>query len=285
MNKNKKKNKNLLLTVASLSMRVSKRCLARYSHVKSPHKFTQPQLMTCLILRAYLKTTYRGILEILQTSDSLRSCLGLESLPHYSTLKKFADRAVVSEIVDGIITEILTEIKLPADAIAMDSTGLESTAASGYFQTRTGKRRKQFVKVTVAVTCGSMLAGGLVVGWGPCSDQPAGKELVRRMSSIIEADTLFADAGFDSEWIHEYCRKQWGVKSYIPLARHCDDGSARGYWRSQMLELPPEYGKRWHVESFFSGLKRTMGSALQARNESSLFREAALRVLAYSLRR
>jgi hypothetical protein len=45
------------------------------------------------------------------------------------------------------------------------------------------------------------------------------------------------------------------------------------------------YGKRWMVESFISGLKRTTGSMLAARKKSSLFVEAALRVLAYAIRR
>lgn len=38
-------------------------------------------------------------------------------------------------------------------------------------------------------------------------------------------------------------------------------------------------------EAFLSGLKRTTGSALLARNEQALFCEASLRVLAYILRR
>ena len=45
------------------------------------------------------------------------------------------------------------------------------------------------------------------------------------------------------------------------------------------------YGSRWAVESFFSGLKRTMGSTLNARKPSQLLVEAAFKVLAYTLRR
>ncbi len=37
----------------------------------------QQQLMSCLILRAYLKTTYRGVLEMLAVSPPLREQLGL----------------------------------------------------------------------------------------------------------------------------------------------------------------------------------------------------------------
>jgi hypothetical protein len=45
------------------------------------------------------------------------------------------------------------------------------------------------------------------------------------------------------------------------------------------------YGARWAVESFFSGLKRTMGSTLTSRKPSQLLAEAAFKVLAYTLRR
>jgi hypothetical protein len=39
------------------------------------------------------------------------------------------------------------------------------------------------------------------------------------------------------------------------------------------------------VESFFSGLKRTMGSTLTSRKPSQLLAEAAFKVLVYTLRR
>lgn len=45
------------------------------------------------------------------------------------------------------------------------------------------------------------------------------------------------------------------------------------------------YGRHWAVESFFSGLKRTMGSMLDSRKPQQLLAEAAFKVLAYTLRR
>jgi hypothetical protein len=45
------------------------------------------------------------------------------------------------------------------------------------------------------------------------------------------------------------------------------------------------YGTCRAVESFFSGLKRTMGSTLTSRQQSQLLAEAAFKVLAYTLRR
>jgi hypothetical protein len=65
-------------------------------------------------------------------------------------------------------------------------------------------------------------------------------------------------------------------------------GVRNGKWRALMSEEHLKergYGKRWAVETFFSGLKRTMGGALTARHGEQQLAEAALRVLAYTLRR
>jgi hypothetical protein len=45
------------------------------------------------------------------------------------------------------------------------------------------------------------------------------------------------------------------------------------------------YGRRWHVESYFSGLKRMMGSTLASRTETTMVNETAFKVLAYAIHR
>ena len=62
--------------------------------------------------------------------------------------------------------------------------------------------------------------------------------------------------------------------------------------RSQVLAIAQKIvaeirptGWRWSVESFFSGLKRTMGDALAARRPQQMLAEAAFNILAYTLRR
>ena len=279
---------NNLLTVAELSLHLSRRYLQPYSHPKSPHKFTQAQLMACLILRAYLKTTYRGVIEVLGASDQLQERLGLRRVPHYSTLKYFADRAGTLEIVDAMLAELVQHFADENAEVAIDSTGIETTSASAYFQTRSGTKRKKYVKLSVCVLCGSMMPAGLVVSWGPCNDKAVAQSLLDKARAAVQPRTLFADAGYDAEWVDEYCRHEWGVNSWIPPAMRCDDGTVNGTYRSQMT--PPAikqngYTKRWIVESFMSGLKRTTGSMLNARQQATLFVEAGLRVLAYALRR
>ena len=76
--------------VADLAMRLSRLYLADYGATRRRHDFTQRQLLGCLILRAYLKTTCRAVLEVLAGNVPLRRCLGLdEKLRHYTTLQKF----------------------------------------------------------------------------------------------------------------------------------------------------------------------------------------------------
>jgi hypothetical protein len=245
---------NVLLNVASLSMQLSRKYVEPYSHRNSPQKFTQAQLLTCLILRAYLKTTYRGLIEILEVSESLRERIGLQRMPHYSTLKKFADRSSVLDIIDAMLLEIVQQFddESPEEA-AIDSTGMETTSASAHYRTRSGKQRKKYVKLSVCVMAGSLLPSSVVASWGPNNDKAQAPD-----------------------------------ESVIKPAVHRSDGQQNGKYRSQMTEETlneKNYGRRWLVESFMSGLKRTTGSALAARSERSLFVEAAIRVLAYALRR
>jgi hypothetical protein len=280
--------RNILLEVSRLSMRLAARYMQPYSHAKSPKRFTQAQLMTCLILRAYLKTTYRGVIDVLDASAELQKCLGLSRLPHYSTLKYFADRSDTLAIVDAMLAEIVRSVAGEDQAVAIDSTGVETTSASAYFRTRSGRKQKKYVKLSVCVLYGSMAPAALAVSWGPSNDKAVARELLDKSRAVLQPRTLFADAGYDAEWVHEYCRDDWGVTSWIPPAVHREDGQANGKYRSKMTPRRLKrngYGKRWIIESFMSGLKRTTGSMLNARLEPSLFAEAALRVLAYAIRR
>ncbi len=282
----------LIEKVAELAMRLSRPHLADYGATRSRHDFTQRQLMSCLILRAYLKTTYRGLLEVLAGNGNLRACLGLsQKVPHYTTLQKFNARSQVVAIAQSIIARIgaaAVQQSQSVQAAAMDSTGLATSGASAYFNTRRGQPHRGYVKLSTIVLCGSLLPLAVVLDRGPSNDRVQVAELLRQAQSVGRPEKLLADAGYDAEWIHAQCRDQWGVESLIQPNGQRADGRRNGRWRAQMSAQHLQargYGKRWAVESFFSALKRTMGSALNARQPAQQLAEAAIRVLAYALRR
>jgi hypothetical protein len=284
--------KQTIEVVAEMAMRLSQPHLADYGANTSRHDFTQRQLMTCLILRAYLKTTYRGVLELLAVSSSLRRCLGLEEkLPHFTTLYKFGQRSKITQIVQVLIGQIglsAAQAQAVPGAVAMDSTGLSCGTASEYFRARSGKHQRAWVKLSVIVLTASLLPVALVTSLGPSNDRVQVPALLAQAEAVSRPSTLYADAGYDAEWIHGHCREQWGVESVIKPSGQRADGMRNGKWRALMSPehlQDRDYGKRWAVESFFSGLKRTMGSALNARKANQMIAEASFRVLAYALRR
>jgi Transposase DDE domain len=281
----KARERNRLVRVAELALAAGRAELPDYSCPKSPRKFTQPQLLACLVVKAYQRQTYQGAADLLAASDALRAALGLTRVPDQSTLCRFADRAAGPAVIDRVLGRVLAQAGPAVGDAAMDSTGLDPGTASAHYQARRGTTHAGYVKVSVVVLCGSLLPLAVVVSRGPRPDATEAPDLLARARAKGTPARLFADRGYDAESVHRFCYEEWGTESYIPPVIKRKDGTAGGRYRSRMTELPADYGKRWHAESFFSGLKRTTGSRLAARKPAAQDAEAALRVLAYAVRR
>lgn len=59
--------------------------LPAYSHKFSPKKFTQPQLIACLVLKEFLRLDYRGLAAHFADHPDLCQLIGLEVVPHFTT--------------------------------------------------------------------------------------------------------------------------------------------------------------------------------------------------------
>jgi hypothetical protein len=78
--------------VAREALRVAQEALPAYSSKYSRKDFTQHQLFAILALKAFLKTDYRGVAQMLTDFSELRQEIGLAAVPHYSTLCYAAGR-------------------------------------------------------------------------------------------------------------------------------------------------------------------------------------------------
>ena len=119
--------------------------------------------------------------------------------------------------------------------------------------------------------------------------------VMAQASLLLGHDGVLADAAFDSEEGHRYCREELGVRSpVIPLNRRSGGRKwPRTRWRRQMvrrLRKKPRgsrsrrvYGQRWQAESAFSRHKRLLGSALRGKSDAARERECHLRVLTHNL--
>jgi hypothetical protein len=78
--------------VAREALRLARESLPAYSSQFSRKDFTQHQLFALLALKTFFKTDYRGLIQMLVDFRELRDDLGLEKIPHYSTLCKALQR-------------------------------------------------------------------------------------------------------------------------------------------------------------------------------------------------
>jgi len=180
---------------------------------------------------------------------------------------------------------------------AVDATGLESRHTSRYFFQRAGRQQSAhgWVKLTVACDTASHFFAGATVTPGPSNDSPQLRPAMAQAALVVSWDRVLADAAFDSEAHHRYCREDLGVRStVIPLNRR---GRGRKWpkttYRRQMVKRfrkKPRgsrhrrvYGQRWQAESAFSRHKRRLGSSLGGRSEAARERECHLRVLTHNL--
>ncbi len=117
------------LTVARLALEAAKTALPDHAHRKSPRKFTQPQLLACLIIREFKKLDYRGLQVFLAEWSELRQALELKTVPHFTTLHQAAGRLVRKPEFQRVMASILSRcrdaklLKPTTKMAAVDSTG------------------------------------------------------------------------------------------------------------------------------------------------------------------
>ena len=88
------------VALARTALRIARDALPDYSSRFSKRDFTQPQLLTILILRQFFRTDYRGMIQMLQDFPNLRRVLKLKKVPHYSTLC-YAEKRLLKK---GVLT-------------------------------------------------------------------------------------------------------------------------------------------------------------------------------------
>lgn len=286
--------------VALVAYKTAQRTLPSFSHLKSPKKFTQPQLVACLVLKEFFRTDYRGIMEILADSSDLRKTLELEEVPHYTTLQKasrrFTDKKTITELLSETV-RIATQARVMKSSIALsavDSTGLESHYTSSYFVRRrargTGEYENthynRFPKVGIVMDCASFLVLAGVPSWGPSPDIIHFKEALTSAAKQKPIRRITADAGYDAEWAHVFARETLGITSIIPnrIGRPTAKLPSGKYRRQMALQFDTvRYGQRWMIETLNSMLKKRLGSFLRARSYWSQMREIMLRLFSFNV--
>jgi hypothetical protein len=217
--------------VAMVALAAGKDAFSDYSHKYSPHRFTQPQLFACLVLKEFEKKDYRGIARLLAEWSALREALGLRFVPHFTTLQKASVRLLRLKHVRPLVqrtVRLIDRRRKTVSYAAGDSSGFEAHHASRYFiwrrdnqkedEKRPKKRHryKRFGKLMVIVNCRSHAILAAVASEGPTPDIDQLDEIVAELPASLNIQRMLLDAGFDSAHNHRLLREQMGILSFIP---------------------------------------------------------------------
>ena len=133
--------KAVLLT----AWKISKASLPAHRHRNSPKKFTQHQLFACLVLKNFLKTDYRGLVEYLADCDSLADAIELVCIPHFTTFQKAARRLLVNKSAQKLLDEtvrVQMQRRTRVKEAAIDSTGAKCNERKSVLCQTTRDQRK-----------------------------------------------------------------------------------------------------------------------------------------------
>jgi hypothetical protein len=215
--------------VAQQALRLAQEALPAYSSKFSRKDCTQHQLFAPLSLKTFFKTDYRGVIALLHDFAELREDLGVDKVPHYSTLCYAEQRLLKKEEAVFLLSQATVRAQDRGligerPEAAIDATDLESQHTSSYFFKRAGKKHsaRLWTKLTVVCDTGSHCFTAATVTTGPSNDAPQFAPALYQATLIVSWDRVLGDAAFDSEEHHRLCREEqfsgWPI-GQLPRAR------------------------------------------------------------------
>ncbi|MRR29641.1 IS4/IS5 family transposase [bacterium] len=275
-----KHQKSRYIRFAEMAYHLSKRVLPKYSHQKSPHYFTWPQLNACVLIMMHNQLTYRDMEEWLIATDQVCKVLDLQHIPDHTTLYRAFKRLTIA-LLTKMYRNLLDELAIQEEAIVFDTTGFSPTQASMHYLARSGVRYEQFIKGAYAVGVQTQFILTATSGIGPAADTGYLEPLRRQSARYARGRPwiVIADRGFDSVRARE--------TDLIPPIRRNNvlrrpDRIAR-FELVSAARLDGLYGQRWKVETVNSVIKRKFGDDVRSRKPIHRHREPIVKGLVYNL--
>jgi len=270
--------------VARIAYMLAQQALPRYSHPKSPHHFTLPQLAACVLMMFYLDISYRDMEEWLLATDQVCQVLELSRVPDHSTLSRTYKKLRKGDL-DRMKRLLLDKLAVNEEAIAVDSTGFTLSQASAYYQTRRGISYREYVKGAYAVGTHSQMILAWRAGSGRMSDISVLNGLRREAARYGQRVKrrrhwfLLGDKGFDGHSVQS--------GDLIPPIRRSGnllDPERRA--RADLVaaaRLDGLFGQRWKPETANSVIKRKFGDTIRSRTLRLQLREPIVKGLIYNI--
>lgn len=259
-----------------------------YNSKFSNRMYSNFQKLYLLIYKQFRKFTYEELLTDIADNISLRRYLGLNKLPHYTTLIKFASN-LPAKVLDRLVLAFRKIIPKPK-RVALDATGISLDNASPHYCKRVGKRVSQrpYMKTSFLVDIDDYIILLCKMRKGHRHDTVDAKPMIRKLSRYYDPDIFYADRGYDDNETFKLCFEELEAYPLI-LQRNQDVPKWRksGVYRKQTIDTFDygEYLQRNKIETLNSMIKRRFNSNVKAKTDKMQRVEIYSRVIAFNIDR
>lgn len=299
----RKKQTTFLIRFAEQILRVLKiREIRLYGSKFSKKTYTLHQHIVLLALREQQKGIgFRYLCELLPDFSKLVEFLGLQSIPHYTTLHKVSQRLKGSSI-EGLYLGFVRRTKFRA---GIDGTGMSLQHSTHYYEKRLehfrkkkkrkpGRPRKRRKKKHQYTSCFTDLDSQLILALksarGSKSDNKMMIPTVKKAKPVFgQVESFDGDKGYDAEYNHKYVNEEIKAEDYIKLRNqevpvHRTDGTYRKKAKRKLRKKRgrPRKNHRNKAETVFFVLKKVFGEHLTAKKAVNQRQQLRFRVLAYN---
>jgi len=250
--------------------------------------YSQFQHLFLLVYKQFRKATYEELLTDLASNLGLRVYLGLNKLPHYTTLIKFAKR-LPATILQRLVIAFKQFIPDPK-IVAIDATGFSLDNASPHYCKRIGRRTKKrpFMKTTFVVDIENFIILLCNTRKKERHDIKDAIPMIKRLALHYQPDIFLADRGYDAESIFALVAQK--LKAYpLIFQRHQDVPKHKktGMYRKATINEFDygQYLQRNLIETTNSMIKKRFSSKVLSRTNKMQKVEILTRIIAYNIDR
>jgi len=259
-----------------------------YNSKFSNKMYSNYQHLFLLVYKQFRKFTYEELLTDIASNTELRIYLGMNRLPNYTTLIKFAKK-LPSTVLDKLALAFKKLIPEPKK-VAIDSTGISLDNASLHYTKRIGLpvKKRPFMKCSFIVDIENYLILLYKNRKGHRHDSKEAKPMIKKLAKHYEPEIFYADRAYDDNKIFELVFENLGAYPMI-LQKNLDvpKMKRKGEYRKITYEVFDygEYLQRNKIETFNSIYKRKFGSSVKSRTDKTQKVEITLRNIAYNIDR
>ena len=262
--------------------------LPLYASKFSNKMYSQFQHLFLLIYKQFRKFTYEDLLTDMAANKELRIYLGLNKLPHYTTLIKFAQR-LPCKIFDKLLLAFKGMIPEPKK-VAIDGTGISLDNASLHYCKRIGlpAKKRPFMKTTFIVDIKNYFILLVKMRKRARHDTKDAKPMIKKLAEHYKPEIFYADRGYDFEEIFELCFETLNAYPLILQKNlHIPRWRRSGRYRKETCNVFDygEYLQRNKIETLNSMIKRRFGSSVRSHTDKLQRIDIYTKVIAFNIDR